>query len=59
MTKTFKPIKRRSPWLPILISHLFNKAILVLGYSFLHVHGVFWLRFYFYFKKYTTYVRKR
>ena len=34
MTRTFKPIKSRRPWLPILISHLFNKVVLVLGHSF-------------------------
>ena len=43
MIKIFSPIKSRRPWPPILISHLFNKAFLVLGHSFF-TPGVFLFR---------------
>ena len=50
--QNFNPIKHRRPWLPILISYLFQQGLLALGHSFF-TPGMFWFRFHFFFKKTT------
>ena len=50
MIKIFNLIKSRRPWLPILISHLFNKDFLAFAAPFF-TPEVFWFRFHFLFEK--------